>query len=172
MESRQHWMHAWNAVGKEQAQREAWDPAAATAEASQSWDQTEAARRPKLRLAHLSARHALALARTEPESYRSVRWLARVECALEQHREELRLAQRLASIAPGDEGALTCLLQAAKCNGRKELERQTLAALKRRHTSPAAGVGPPTRANHFGKADAADGDAPLSGPAARRRQKQ
>jgi hypothetical protein len=133
MESRQHWMHAWNAVGKQQSQREAWDPAAA-AESSPSWDHTEVARRPEMHLAHQSAQRALALAKSEPETYRSVRWLARVECALEQHREELRLAQRLASIAPGDEGALTCLLQAAKCNGRKELEQQTLAALKRRDT--------------------------------------
>jgi hypothetical protein len=138
MESRQRWILAWNAVGQQQSQRESWDPGAAAPDSTRSWEQTEISRRPELKLAHQSARQALALAQTKQENYRSVRWLARIECALGRHQEELRLAQRLGSLAPGDEGALTCLLQAAKCNGLTELEQEAGAALKRSHTQRAA----------------------------------
>lgn len=166
LESRRHWIHAWNAVGKEQSQLEAWDPAAA-AGSSWSWEQDLVSRRPELRLAQQSAQRALALSQSKPETYRSVRWLARIECALDHHREELRLAKKLVSLAPRDEGSLTCLAQAAKCNGLTELEKQAITALKGQQTSLAAGAEPPGSTRGWGKADTADLGSPSYGPAGR-----
>jgi hypothetical protein len=129
MESQRHWIVAWNAIGEEQSRLEAWDPSAVGSPPS-----CELARpscRAELGLAYQFARRALALSQSESETYRSIRWMARIECALGHHREELRLAKQLASLARGDAGSLTCLIHAAHCNGLTELEKQTITALNR-----------------------------------------
>jgi hypothetical protein len=84
---------------------------------------------PELQLADQWARRALALAHPARESYQSLRWLARIECALGHHREELRLARELVCLVPRDQGSLTCLLQAAKCNGLTVMEKQAVVPL-------------------------------------------
>jgi hypothetical protein len=129
MESQRHWIQAWNAIGEEQAQLEAWDSAAVAS--SSSCELARPSCRAELGLAYQFARRALALSQSESETYRSIRWLARIECVLGHHREEFRLAKQLASLAPGDAGSLTCLIHAAHCNGLTEFEKQTITALNR-----------------------------------------
>jgi hypothetical protein len=109
---------------------EAWDPRAIDPRGRELYRRQYIVRTGEMKRARQMARQAVTLARTRPETCRALRTLARIECDLDLHQEELRHAQAVVRLSPRDPLSWSELLHAAHCTGRDELENRAGAALK------------------------------------------
>lgn len=110
---------------------EQWDPVGFRSLDWNTWRRLQVAadRRGDLRRARAAALRATALGRSEEERYRATACLAIIECDLDHHEAELKLARQLVALEPGKAESLAALQHAAKCTGLRGLERQAEAAL-------------------------------------------
>ena len=109
---------------------EAWDPSAIDPSTPEINRRQFIAGAGEMRRAREAACQAVALARSRPETCRALCVLARIECDLGHHQEELRHAETVVRLGPHDPQSWSELLHAARCTGRTELERRADAALQ------------------------------------------
>lgn len=144
---------------------EAWDPAAVDPRTPERYRQQLIARADELKQARRAAWQAVMLARSRPETCRALRALARIECDLGRHEEELRHAETIVRLSPRDPRSWWEQLHAARCTGRADLEKRADAALK------VLGGYPPVSLDGAGRSSSGEPIAPAegSGRPARRR---
>jgi hypothetical protein len=109
---------------------EAWDQSAIDPRTPEVYRRQFIAGTVEIRHAREAACQAVALARSRHETCRALEFLARIECDLGHHQEELRRAETVVRVGPHDPRSWWVLRHAAHCTGRTELERRADAALR------------------------------------------